>query len=143
MRIRTATLAAALAVLAAGCGNDKCPTESPEVTKLGNCTALAGDTVSYPIQLCPTCNQTLSSCEADLSDVGAGSGTIFLNPTVEACTSSSSCGTGCNLNPTTCTFRAPSAAGTYTVLAHDAAHPDAPKTGTLTVTATGATSCLL
>lgn len=142
MRICTATLAAAVAVLAAGCGNDKCPTESPEVTKLGSCTALTNENVSFPIQLCPTCNQTLSSCEADLSGVGGGSGTIFLNPTVEACTSSSSCGAGCNLNPTTCTFRAP-APGNYVVSAYDAAHPSTPRTGMLTVSASGSTSCSL
>ncbi len=143
MRICTATLAAALAVLAAGCGNDKCPTESPEVNTLGDCTALANQTVDYPLRLCPTCNQTPSSCEADLSGVGAGSGTIFLNPTVEACTSSSSCGAGCSLNPTTCTFRAPSTPGTYVVSAYDPAHPSTPKTGTLTVSGSGSTSCTL
>ncbi len=145
MRIRTATFAAAAALgfLAAGCGDNKCPTESPEVRALGGCTALASQTVSFPISLCPTCNQTLSSCDADMSGVGAGSGTIFLNPVVEACTSSSSCGAGCNVNPSTCTFRAPSATGTYVVSAYDAAHPDTPRIGSLEVISNGATSCSL
>jgi hypothetical protein len=143
MRIRTATLAAALAVLAAGCGNDTCPTESPEVSKLGSCTASANQTVSFPVVLCPTCNQTLSSCEADLSSVGAGSGTIFLNPVVEACTSSSSCGAGCSPSTNACTFRTPSTPGNYVVSAYDAAHPNTPQIGSLEVVDGGPTSCAL
>jgi len=141
MRIRTATFAAALAFVAAGCGNDKCPTESPQVNALGECTELANTTVSFPIRLCPTCNQTLSSCDADMSGVGAGSGTIFLNPVVEACTSSSSCGAGCNLSTNTCTFKTPATPGDYVVSAYDPAHPDTPRIGALHVVSSPPTFC--
>ncbi len=135
-------LAAAAALAIAGCGSDKCPTESPGVNSVGSCQALAGATVNFPIRLCPTCNQTLSSCDTDLSAVGSGQ--IFLNPVVEACTSSSSCaGAGCSPNPATCTFTAPAAAPatTYTVLVFDP-QIQTTRSGSLTIVASSP-SCAL
>src|SRR5512139_3304904 len=111
-RIAVAAVAAALAA----CGtNDKCPTQSPKLSEVGNCTVRPSATVSYPLRLCPTCNQTGATCAVDLSAVST-SGDIFLDPTVEACSSSTSCGPAtCETNPFTCTFTAPAAEGSYTV----------------------------
>lgn len=136
IRTRTVTFAAALAFVAAGCGNDKCPTEPPEVSGIPtDCQAATGQAVTYPLHLCPTCNQTFSSCDVQMSG-----NDIFLNPTVEACTSSSSCGAGCSPNTNACTFTAP-APGDYIVSAYDAAHPSQPRTGTLHVLTGGPVSC--
>ncbi len=130
MGTRTAAIAAAAAVaLLAACGKDKCPTESPAVTKVPDCTAAAGQAISYPVQLCPTCNQTFSSCDVQI----AGSD-IFLNPVVEACSGSSSCPAGCDAQPSGCSFTVPTSGGpTFTVSAYDAAHPNTPQVGTLTL----------
>jgi hypothetical protein len=107
--IGKAILAAAvvLAVFAGGCGSeDSCPSESPQVTDMpAACTATPGQTVSYPLQLCPTCNQTFTSCDVQMSGTD-----IFLNPLVEACESASSCAPGCNTRSNTCTIRLPVAA---------------------------------
>ncbi len=138
MRTRIALVAAA-ALAAAGCGgNDKCPTESPQVNTVGSCEALAGTTVNFPVRLCPTCNQTLSTCDAQISGTQ-----IFLNPTVEACSSSNSCAPGCAPNPATCSFTAPNAgAGTvYTVLVFDP-QTNTTRSGSLTIVS-GSPSCTL
>jgi hypothetical protein len=135
--------AVVLALFAGGCGDEKCASESPQVDAVGNCSAVANTAVSFPIRLCPTCNQTLSDCTVDLSDATSAGGTIFLNPTVEACDSASSCGPGCNLNPSTCSFTAPNAAATttYTVLVFDPGS-NGTKSGTLTIVP-GSPSCQL
>jgi hypothetical protein len=118
-----------VAVLAGGCGEDACPSESPQVEAVASCTAPAGSTVSYELRLCPTCNQTLTGCNADIQE-----GIIFLNPVVEACGSSASCGAPSCLNRPTCSFQVPNAtAGTvYSVQVHDPAS-NSTKEGTLTV----------
>ncbi len=104
-----------LAVALAGCG-DKCPTETPQVSALPtSCTAGAGNPVSYPLRLCPTCNQTGITCDVDMSSVGAGSGTIFLDPKAEACETSGSCPPSCAAQETVCSFTAPGTVGTYKV----------------------------
>jgi hypothetical protein len=111
-------LAAALA--ASGCG-DKCPTESPaKVQAIQSCTAAPGAQVSVQIQLCPTCNQSGATCSVDTS--GAGSGSIELDPTVEACDSVSTCPStapSCSVGPLTCTFTAPSTPDRYQLLVYD------------------------
>ncbi len=142
MSIRTTALAAALGLAAAGCGKESCPTESPQVTTVGNCSATSGQSVSFPVRLCPTCNQTLTSCDADLSAVG--SGTIFLNPVVEACSNANSCPPSCAPNPATCTFTAPTTTpGTiYTVLVFDPA-TSMTRNGTLTIVSSGPSCSLL
>jgi hypothetical protein len=136
--IGKAILAAAvvLAVFAGGCGSeDSCPSESPQVDAVASCSAGAGAVVNYAIRLCPTCNQTLAGCTVDMQDAGSNGGTIFLNPTVEACGSASSCGPGCNLNPTTCAFTVPAIAQngwTFSVQVFDPGSGGT-KSGTLTV----------
>jgi hypothetical protein len=142
MRIGTAMFAAAgaLALFASGCGGkESCPSESPKVNALAsNCEAVAGQTVSYPLQLCPTCNQTISGCDVQMSGTD-----IFLNPTAEACSSASSCPPSCSAMPNTCSFKAPSAApgSTFTVSVFDPG-TGGTKAGTLTIVASSP-SCSL
>jgi hypothetical protein len=140
---RNAVLVVALAAVAAGCDGDTCPTETPQVSALpGSCTELAGQPVSYPVRLCPTCNQTGAICDVDMSAVGAGTGDIFLDPKVEACSDATSCPPACELNAITCTFSAPAIAGTYTVIAFDPAS-GATRESQLEVISSGAESCAL
>lgn len=133
MRIRTAAVAA-LALAAAAC-EDTCPTETPQVSELADCTAVTGTLVSYEVRLCPTCDQVISSCDVQMSG-----NTIFLDPKVETCDPSNSCAPACQANPTRCNFTAP-APGIYTVQAYDPAR-NTTVSGTLDVVATGgAASC--
>jgi hypothetical protein len=156
MKIRNATFATLAAALGAaiavsvsvsGCGDDNtCPAESPQVSALStNCSAVANTTVSFPVRLCPSCNQTLAGCDVDMSGATATGGLIFLNPTVEACEPPSSCSGGptCLANPTACTFTAPNApVGTeYFVDVYDPAIHDT-RRGSLTIVA-NAPSCAL
>jgi len=144
MRIRTATFAAALAFVAAGCGSDKCPTESPAVSVVPtDCQVPAGQAVTYPLRLCPTCNQTLAGCTADMSGANATGGIIFLNPTVEACTNANSCPAACSASAATCTFTPPSTAAgvSYDVQVYDPASAQT-KHGTLTFVS-GSVSCAI
>ncbi len=132
-------LAAALA--ASGCGN-KCPTESPaQIEAVGSCSASPGATVNVPVRLCPTCNQSGATCSVDMSQ--ASSGFIGLDPTVEACSSSSSCGSAaptCDPNPLTCSVTLPAnASGSYTLVVFDP-FTNSQKNGTIDVTS-GAPSC--
>jgi hypothetical protein len=143
MRTRNAAVAAALVLAAAGCGEDSCPTETPQVSALaGSCVQVANQPVSYPVRLCPTCNQTGVTCDVDMSAVGPGSGDIFLDPKVEACTSANTCPPTCDLNSITCAFTAPATPGTYTVIAYDPA-TDTTRESTLVVIDSGAESCSL
>jgi len=142
MKTRIAVTAAAVALFAAGCG-ESCPTESPQVSALAQpgCTEVAGQPVSYPVRLCPTCNQTGATCDVDLSQVGSA-GTIFLDPKVEACTGTGGCGPSCALNTLTCTFTAPATPGTYTVVAYDPG-TNTTRESTMLVIASGPESCPL
>jgi hypothetical protein len=122
MRIRSALITAGLAAGVAGvagCPADQCAFESPQVSAMPtSCTQVTGQPVTYPLRLCPTCNQTGASCVADLSAAGT-TGDIYLDTKVEACSDTTSCGgTACQVNATTCEFTAP-APGTYTVIALD------------------------
>jgi hypothetical protein len=124
--IGSAVLAAAvlLVVFAGGCGDDtKCTGESPQVNAVGACSARPGDTVNYELRLCPTCNQTLTSCTVDMSGADQNGGTIFLNPVVDTCDTGDTCGPSCLPNPATCSVTVPSGATpgttTYTVLVYD------------------------
>jgi hypothetical protein len=131
--------AVVLAVFAGGCGSDSCPSESPKVEAVANCSAPAGAQVSYQLRLCPTCNQNLTGCTVDMSAATTAGGTIFLNPVVEACESASSCPPAtCFVNPT-CAVTVPAGAASsasWTVEVFDGV--SSTKTGTLTV---GPTSC--
>lgn len=129
------------ALVASGCGT-KCPTESPaQVSAIGSCTAKPGDTVSVPVRLCPTCNQSGATCDVDTS--ASSSGIIQLDPTVEACQNVTSCGAPtatCETNPLTCTFTVPSnASGRITLLVIDGAGTQL--TGTLDVASNVTPSC--
>jgi hypothetical protein len=139
---RNAVGAAAVALAVAGCngGTSSCPTEPPRVEALSaGCTERANETVSYPLRLCPTCNQIGAACEPDLSAVGAGTGDIFLNVTVETCESSTSCGPSCDPNPFACTFIAPQTPGVYTVTIFDGT--GGTLSGALEVISAGPESC--
>jgi hypothetical protein len=148
MTIRSAVRVAVLAAVGAGltgCPSDSCPLESPKVSATpGTCTEVAGQPVSYPVRLCPSCNQTGATCVANLSDVGAGSGSIFLDTKMEACSGGNSCPPpSCDPNPFTCAFTAPSTPGTYQVIVVDGA-TGTPITGQLSVVAPGTPeSCVL
>jgi hypothetical protein len=145
--VLAAALGASIAVSLSGCGDaNSCAAESPQVSALStNCSAVANTTVSFPIRLCPSCNQTLAGCDVDMSNATATGGVIFLNPTVEACEPPSSCSGGptCLANPTTCTFTAPNApVGTdYFVDVYDPSINDT-RRGSLTIAA-GSPSCAL
>jgi predicted small lipoprotein YifL len=133
-----AITACAAALGLSACG-EKCPTETPQVDAVANCTATAGSTVTVPVRLCPTCNQSAASCDVDLSQA-TSSGSILLDPVVEACESSNSCPPGCSLNSINCTFTAPSQLGSYELIVFN------PATNTsiskrLDVVASGGTSC--
>lgn len=134
---------AALALVVAGCGDDEtsCPTETPQVSALASgCVERAGEPVSFPVRLCPTCNQIGARCDVDLSAVGTGQ--IFLDPKVESCESASTCPPACDLNTISCSFTAPAAPGTYTVIAFDPA-TNQTRQADLLVIPSGAESCAL
>lgn len=140
MKTRSAFTALALTAAAlawTGCGTT-CPTETPQVQAVQSCTVAPGATVTVNLRLCPTCNQTPITCNADLS-AAAGSGQIHLDPLAEACEGSTSCPPSCSSNTVGCTFQAPSAPGSYTLLVFDPASGNT-LTGTLQVTA-GPASC--
>lgn len=140
MSTRIAVAAVAVALFVAGCG-ETCPTEPPQVNALASsCTQIAGEPVSYPVRLCPTCNQTGATCDVDLSRVNT-TGEIFLDPKVEACTGSTSCG-ACAVSPLICSFIAPAAPGPYTVIAFDPT-TNGTRQATLVVISSGAESCTL
>jgi hypothetical protein len=142
MTIRSALVLATLAALAvgvSGCPSSSCPMESPQVNGLpASCTAPVGQQVSYPVRLCPTCNQSSASCAVDLS-AATTTGDIFLDTKVEACSGSSSCPPACQTNPILCTFTPPGA-GTYKVTVFDGATGQT-QTSQLVVSQGGASSC--
>jgi hypothetical protein len=139
MKMRSAVMLAVLAAVAAGlagCPSSSCPLETPQVNALPTCTEPPSTAISYPVRLCPTCNQSGATCAVQMS----GS-EIFLDLKVEACSDASSCGgAGCTAGPTTCSFTTPATAGTYTVTATDAGGT---VEGTLVVSPTGPASCAL
>jgi hypothetical protein len=121
---------AAVAGAVLGCGND-CPTESPQVQDVQNCTASPGAKVPVGVQLCPTCNQVLAGC----SGSPISESEILLDPIVEAC-EGGVCDNppACDLD-SACTITAPMAPGDYTisVVANPTVEPPLFLTGTLTV----------
>ena len=120
----------------AGCPSSSCPLETPQVNALPTCTEPPNQPVSYPVRLCPTCNQTGASCAVQISGRS-----IFLDLKVEACNDPGSCGgAGCAPGPTICSFTTPSTPDTYNVTATDAGGQ---VTGTLVVSATDPASCAL
>jgi hypothetical protein len=140
MRIRNliATLAAGAALLAAtGCG-EKCATETPDVQGVGTCSSglAAGQPVTVQMRICPTCNQTLPTCDVDIQG-----NVIQLDPLVEACSDSNSCSTSCLVDSISCRFTAPATPGTYTLQVFD------PTSGVISVNvnvvAGGGNSCAL
>jgi hypothetical protein len=139
MKLHYAILAAAAAIAAAGCGED-CPTETPQVDHIGSCTASPSAAVSYPVQ---TCEGAGITCDVDLSGVGSGSGTIFLDPRAAVCGGgSTSCPASCSPSQSICSFAAPASPGNYTVSAYDPC-TNQTKSGMLTVAATEIPGCTL
>ena len=136
IRRDAAVLAVALAALGlAGC-EEKCPTESPEVQRVQDCTYPPGAQVSMRLQVCEKCNQDATECQVDIQG-----NTIQLDPVSEACEDASSCPPGCNLDPNiTCTFTAPAEEGAYTVIVYDPATNET-REGVLTVAAGASPSC--
>jgi hypothetical protein len=137
--MRSAVGIAALAAIGAGLAgcpsSNSCPLETPQVNALPTCTEPPNQPVSYPVRLCPTCNQTAASCTVQISGQD-----IFLDLKVEACGDSNSCGgAGCSPGPTVCNFTTPATPGTYNVTATDAGGT---QSGTLVV-ASGPASCTL
>jgi hypothetical protein len=127
----------ALGLWSTGCpSSNSCPLETPQVNTLPTCTEPPNYALSYPVRLCPTCNQTGATCAVQMSGQN-----IFLDLKVEACGDSNSCGgAGCSPGPTVCSFTTPAAEGTYNVTATDAGGT---RSGTLVVSATSPASCLL
>lgn len=144
MRTRFPLLAAVFAAaLVAGCGDSakKCPTESPQVNNVpGNCTVAVGQPVTFPLQLCPRCNQSLTGCNVDMSSANASGGTIFLDPVVEVCDSGTSCPPSCLANGATCSFTPPTSntGVSYTVTVYD---PGTNGPRSTTITTGSSTSC--
>jgi hypothetical protein len=96
---------------------------------------VTGQLVSYPVRLCPTCNQFGATCEVTISG-----NDIFLDTKVEACDDSSTCGgPACQVNATTCDFTAP-AIGDYNVIAPNGLTGGTTE-GRLTVIASGPEFC--
>lgn len=144
MRVFRAVLVAAVAagVVALGGCEEQCALESPEVQGLpSSCTEVAGQPVSYPVRLCPTCNQTAATCVPDLSAV-ATSGEIYLDVKVEACVDSTSCAPGCAPGPLVCSFTAPATPDTYRIITFDGLTGQTVEADLLVV-ASGPESCAL
>jgi hypothetical protein len=140
MRTRSVVLVATLGTVAAalaGCpSSTSCPLETPQVTALPTCTEPPSKDITYPVRLCPTCNQTGATCSVQMSG-----NVIFLDLKVEACADAVSCGgAGCAPGPTNCTFTTPATEGNYSVVATD---PGGTVNGTLVVSGTQAASCAL
>lgn len=144
MRTGKATALAAAAALAAfgglaGCG-EKCNTEPvAKVEDAEDCTAAPGTPVTVRVQLCPTCNQTGATCDVDVQG-----NAIQLDAVVEACEDVTSCPTqepSCQVAPLACQFTAPSAPGTYDVVAYDAQTNRLVTYATLNVVPGAAYSC--
>ena len=140
MPTRSLAIAAALAVavLAAGCGN-KCNDQTPPVSAVpASCTAVAGSQVSMPVHVCPKCDQGTPTCDAH----PLNGGQIVLEPVSEVCDPNSSCPlvdpASCPFATMSCTFTAPANPDTYQLVV---VTPEGQITRTLTVVASGATSC--
>lgn len=141
-RLPFAVLAAALAVLGAGCGN-KCKNETPKIcdSSLPTCSNMAaGQTVTVSFHATPACNQAAPQCVVIMDNVSAGSGTIQFDAQAEACESSNSCPPPtCAIERLDCRFTAPPP-GTYGLVVFDA--NGTPSQGTFVSASNGQqTSC--
>lgn len=134
-----AALALALGVAAAGCGKT-CNDQTPTVSGAQNCQAVAGSPVTMQLHVCPKCDQGTPECLVHLDNVGSGQ--ISLEPVAEVCDPNSSCPlvdpASCPFAALNCTFTAPATPGPYTVVV---VTPEGPDQRTLTVVASGSTSC--
>src|SRR5690349_12671262 len=101
---RLLALAPAALLALAGCG-DTCSSKPAAVqTTTGGCSAVAASaTVTFNLQLCPTCADTSPSCTADLNG-----NIIELDSVVQQCSEQAGCSvTGCAISQTSCTLRQP------------------------------------
>jgi hypothetical protein len=96
-RSLTLVFAAAAAVSAAGCGS-KCHDSTPAVSAAPTaCTAPAGAPVTVPVHVCPSCDQSMPTC-----DVRSQGGTFVLEPVSQVCDQNPSCPI---VDPSSCPFQ--------------------------------------
>jgi hypothetical protein len=133
-----ALLPAALAALA-GCGGTACTSSAATATTTSpQCTVASGSTTTFSVTLCAKCSDSSPSCVAELRPGNR----VEVQPTVQQCQENAGCAVnGCNSQvPTaTCTLNASLAPGSYEL---DLV-TDNPVQGTLTVSASGSSSCTL
>jgi hypothetical protein len=140
-KARALAAAAALAAFGglAGCG-EKCKTEPvAKVEEAQNCTAAPGAPVSVGVRLCPTCNQTGTTCEVDILE-----DTIQLDVVSEACEDVTTCATqepACQVAPLPCSFTAPAEPGPYDIHVYDPQTNTFPTVATLEVVPGAPSSC--
>lgn len=109
-RSLTLVLAAAAAVAAAGCGST-CHDSTPAVSAVpSSCTAPAGAPVTVPVHVCPSCDQSMPTC-----DVRFQGGTFVLEPVSQVCDQNPSCPivdpSSCPFQTMDCQFTAPTPGG--------------------------------
>ena len=138
--IRSITLALAAAVLAGGmtgCGSS-CHDSTPAVSSVPtSCTAQGGAQVKVPVHVCPSCDQSMPTC-----DVRFQGGTFVLEPVSQVC-DQKSCPivdpASCPFQTMDCQLTAPSGGGPFPVVV---ATSGAPIQFTLDVSGTGSSySC--
>jgi hypothetical protein len=113
-----AALAAAVAVIGAGCGSETCSGQTPPIESApSTCTAGPGAQFTVPLEVCPRCDQAMPTCTIDTTNL-AQFETIELVPVSEVCDADPSC--PLNSCPATgsppvvnCVVTAPGTAGAY------------------------------
>ncbi len=137
-RLLAVALPAALALLT-GCGGTACSSSAAQPTTTSpQCTVASGSGRTFAVTLCAKCSDSSPSCQAELRPGNR----VELAPTVQQCQENAGCAiSGCNSQvPTaTCTLEAPLSPGTYEL----AVIGESTVTGTLTVSASGSSSCTL
>jgi len=122
MKKRTAIVAAALALAAAGC-NEPCKGENVDVvqsTVPASCNVAPSAAVTVSFDVCVRCNNSTPTCRIDASQAGS----IQLDPIAETCDSSSSCPLpscgvgGADLRRLACNFTSP-ASGSVNLVIYD------------------------
>jgi hypothetical protein len=114
---RLAVAGAAVAVALAACGPDQCPMQAayvdPAQASFPASCSVSGETYSFTVPLCETCQYTSPNCEADL----VGSNTVQLATQWQVCSENQGCafpGSEPICYFPRCTVTVPSA-GTYTI----------------------------
>jgi hypothetical protein len=139
-------LALVPAVLLAACGGDTCNSNPATVDTSGgvkSCSLSPGATATVTVTLCAKCSDSQPSCVAEFLPAN-NPNHLEVAPTVQQCQENAACAqTGCNINAhsATCTVNVPPtlAGGSYTINIVG----DTLVNGTLTVGASGGSSCVL